>query len=277
MERISVRMRPKRNRKEKEGSTMKPHFVLRQILIAALIIALFSVGILVVSFMMKDAKPDILSAYAFEGGTAVVYTSDGRSTGANCPVYALGDKKYLALFDPFCELMHDGLRKSVIITRNGDACETVSSGKKETRPLEMLPTDGMEYEFFGGGISLYPFDKGWISTVFLMNQAGGPVHESVRFGNAEMSAKEYREAFSDAPSLVWDETNEVYLDEWGQAYETMSTYESEVRVLYSADEKDAYVSFYLTDQQYESLMKDRIFELCDADGGRMSALFWIKE
>ena len=256
---------------------MKPHFVLRQILIAALIIALFSIGICVVSFMMKDAKPNILSAHDFAGATALVYTSDGRSTGANCPVYALGDKKYLALFDSYCELVHEGRKKSVIITRNENACEIVSREKKETQPVEMLPADGTEYEFFGGEISFYPFDKGWISTVFLMNQAGGPVYESVRFGNAEMSAKEYRETFSDAGSLLWDEANEVYQDEWGQAYETMSTYESEVRVLYSADEKDAYVSFYLTDQQYERLMKDRIFELCDADGGMMSALFWIKE
>lgn len=256
---------------------MKSNCFLRQITIAVLIVAFFSIGLFTVLFLTKDAPVSVLSAHDIDGTAVVVYSSEGRSTGADAPVYSLGDKKYLALFDVSCGLAHDGQNSEFRIARNGDELEITGGGKKETRPLEKMPENRENYEFFGGEISFYPFEQGWISVIVLINQADNAGYECVRFGNVQMTAKEYHDAFADDGSLVWDAEKEVYLDEFGQTYETRSGYESEVPVLYRTQENNGYVSFYLTDKQYESLMSEKVFALRDAEGGEMNVLFWEKE
>ncbi len=257
---------------------MKSNGFFRQILIAVLIVALFSVGLFVVLFLNKDMPVNILSAHDFDGATAVVYTSEGDSTGANCPVYSLGDKKYLALFNASCDLAHDDPRQKVKITRNGDECEIVHRMKKETRPVEKAQPDGKKYEFFGGEISFYPFGQGWISAVFLMNHAGEAEYECVRFGNLELTAKEYHDAYpEETDGLLWDEKNEVYVDKMGGEYKTRHAAAYEVPVVLWTQDKDAYVSFYLTDADYSCVMENKVFELMDIEGGKMSALFWETE
>ncbi len=256
---------------------MKANCFLRQITIAVLIVALFSIGLFLVMLLRKDAPVSVLSIHDFKGTTAVVYTSEGKSTGANGAVYSLGDQKYLALWDDSVNIALDGSSREVQIARNGDTGEITNDRKKETRPLEKMAENEENYEFFGGEISFYPFEQGWISVIVLMNHADNAGYECVRFGNVQMTAKEYHDAFADEGSLVWDAEKEVYLDEFGQAYETRSGYESEVPVLYRTQEKNGYVSFYLTDKQYESLMEEKIFALRDAEGGEMNVLFWEKE
>ncbi len=257
---------------------MKSNCFLRQLLIAVLIVALFAIGLLAVLFLTKDAPITVLSAHDFGRATAVIYTSKGGSTGANCPVYSLESGKYLALFDDSCDLAHDGRRREVKINRSGDECEITHRGKKETLPVEKAQSDGTKYEFFGGEISFYPFGQGWISVVCLTNQADGAAYECVRFGTIEMTAKEYRDAYpEETAGLVWDEKNEVYVDEIGGEYKTRQAAAYEVPVVSWSENKDAYVSFYLTGADYSCMMENKVFELMDTENGRMNALFWEAE
>lgn len=256
---------------------MKKNRLAKQIMIGALIIVLFAVGIFTVSLFWSDASVTVLAVKDADGATAAVYTAGGSSTGADCPVYSLGDQKYLALFYETCSLAHEGRRNEAVLIRRGNEGEIEVGGIKGTRPVEKAQTDGKEYEFFGGEISFYPFENGWISAIFLMNHAGNAAYECVRFGNIEMTAKEYHDAFGEAGGYGWDAENEVYTDEMGQTYKTRSAHAHEVPALYRTQETDGYVSFYLTAEQYESLMEEKVFELRDAEQGYMNALFWEKE
>lgn len=257
---------------------MKSKSFFRQIQIAAVIALVFSVIILAVGFLLDDENVTVMSLHDFQGATAVVYTSEGQSTSADCPIYSLGDGKYIALFDASCSIKNDGQGSKIVFTRKDDACEIACRAKKETRPVESAHDNGKTYEFFGGEISFYPFEQGWISVIFLMNSADNAEYERVRFGSIEMSAKEYHDAYpNEADEFVWDAENEVYVDEMGQRHETRFGAAFEAPVLFRTHEKDAYVSFYLTDADYLCMMKDRIFGLQAADGGRMNALFWEKE
>ncbi|MBE5792144.1 MAG: hypothetical protein E7322_08345 [Clostridiales bacterium] len=254
---------------------MKSNCFLRQIMIAVLIVALFAIGLFAVLFLTKDAPIIVLSAHDFGGATAVVYSSEGDSTGANCPVYSLESGKYLALFDGSCDLAHDGLRREVKINRSGDECEIIHRGKKESRPVEKALSDETKYEFFGGEISFYPFEEEWISVIRLMNSAEHEKFECVRFGNIEMTAQEYRNAYpEEADGLRWDEESGVYVDEVGEIHKIRYGFAYEIPVLDWTKEKDAYVSFYLTDADYTSLMESKVFELLDSKGGSINALFW---
>ncbi|MBR3928945.1 MAG: hypothetical protein IKJ65_08100 [Clostridia bacterium] len=257
---------------------MKSNCVLRQILIAVLIVALFAIGLFGVLFIIKDAPITVLSAYDINGATAVVFRSESKKTGADCPLYSLGENTYLALFDASCSLS-GGVMGEMDIARNGDECEIAGQGEKETRPVEKAQTDGKQYEFFGGEISFYPFEKGWISVISLMNHAGDAAYERVQFGTIEMTAKQYREAYpKQADGLHWDEENEAYIDEkTGSVYKTRTAPAFEIPVLYRTQGEDAYVCFYLTDADYLCMMEDMGFALPDVEGGHMSAMFWKKE
>ena len=258
---------------------MKSNCFLRQILIAVLIIALFSIGLFGVLFLVQKPPAEVLSVHDFGGVTAVLFRSESKKTGADCPLYSLGDHTYLALFDASCTLSSGGFMAGTQIERFENGCRVSYRGKSETRPLEMAQTDGKEYEFFGGEISFYPLEKGWISVVFLMNQAGSAAYDRVQFGTIEMTAKEYREAYpKQADGLNWDEENEAYIDEeTGSVYKTRTAPAFEIPVLYRTQDKDAFVCFYLTDADYLCMMEDMGFALPAVEGGHMGARFWEKE
>lgn len=257
---------------------MKSNCFVRQILIAVLVIVLFSIGLFGVLFVTNDAPVTVLSVHDVNGATAVVFRSESKKTSADCPLYSVGKNTYLALFDASCSLS-GGVMRETELARSGGECEIAVRGKKETRPVEKARMDGKQYEFFGGEISFYPFEKGWMSVVFLMNHAGSAAYERVQFGTIEMTAKQYREAYpKQADGLHWDEENEAYTDEkTGSVYKTRTAPAFEIPVLYRTQDEDAYICFYLTDADYLCMMEDMGFTLPDVEGGHMSAVFWEKE
>ena len=254
---------------------MKSNCFLRQILIAALIVTLFAIGLFIVLFFTGDASVSVVSLHDFDGATAAVYTHKGNAAGADCPLYSLENGKYLALFDASCSLDAGGLRGEIKLARSENECEILGQGKKDMRPVQKVQSDGKKFEFFGGEISFYPFEEGWISVIRLMNSAEHAKFECVRFGNIEMTAQEYRNAYpEEADGLRWDEENGVYVDEVGEIHKIRYGFAFEIPALDWTQEKDAYVSFYLTDADYTSLMENKVFELLDREGGRINALFW---
>lgn len=256
---------------------MKSQWLKRQILIAVLIIALFSIGMVSVLFVLKDSKAEVLNAYDFEGMTAVIYSPDRKSTGADCPVYSMGNDTYLALFDGACRLSEGGLFGETAFIRNGSKCE-IKGADIKTCPVESAPEDKETYEFFGGEISFYSLENGKVAVIFLMNHAGGAAYERVEFGKMDMTSKEYHDARGGLEDgMTWNEDKKVYVNEFGEEFDRRTAPEYEIPVLRRAANEDAYVSFYLTDAQYEAIMQEKIFALRGAEGGVMSALFWEKE
>lgn len=257
---------------------MKSHCFFRQILISVLIVMLFSIGLIAVLFLIKDAPAEALSAYGADGLTAFVFRSESEKTSADCPLYSLGDHTYLALFDGSCRLSC-GVMEEIRIVQSGGECEIIYRAKKETLPIENAERNQETYEFFGGEISFYPCGNGWVCAILLMNQAADAAYERIWFGTIEMTAKEYREAYpKDPDGLFWDAENEVYTDEeTGNVYQTRTAHAFETPVLCRKDNKDAYVCFYLSSADYACIMQDKGFTLPDTNGGHMSAIFWEKE